>query len=213
VLVTLTVLTASFALTRLSGDLAISIAGPQATSEDIETIRKAYGLNRPVVVQFGDWVVSAATGDLGRSYLYHEPVARLIAARMPTTLTLGLCGLVVALGPVRSPQRPRRLASVVLGMVMLISVLHLISLDLGFRTWRGHLATAVHSTHGVVPFAQSGLSRAEFERYGWAWTTPVQSTLLMTAPGQGIILNPAPTWSPFGPRLRHVELDPKYLHP
>ena len=55
VLVTLTVLTASFALTRLSGDLAISIAGPQATSEDIDMIRKAYGLNRPVVVQFGDW--------------------------------------------------------------------------------------------------------------------------------------------------------------
>lgn len=97
-LVALTVLTVSFALTRLSGDLAISIAGPQATQEDIETIRKNYGLNRPVVVQFGDWVLSAATGDLGRSYLYHEPVARLIKDRLPTTLTLGVSGLVVALG-------------------------------------------------------------------------------------------------------------------
>jgi peptide/nickel transport system permease protein len=97
VLVTLTVLTISFALTRLSGDLAISIAGPNASSEDIEIIRKAYGLDRPVVVQFFDWVRSAASGDLGRSYLYHEPAADLIRDRLPITLTLGLTGLSIAL--------------------------------------------------------------------------------------------------------------------
>ncbi len=97
VLVTLTVLTISFALTRLSGDLAISIAGPQATAEDVAIIRKAYGLDRPVIVQFFDWVRSAASGDLGRSYLYHEPVANLIRDRLPITLTLGLTGLCIAL--------------------------------------------------------------------------------------------------------------------
>ena len=97
VLVTMTVLTISFALTRLSGDLAISIAGPQATAEDVAIIRVAYGLDRPVVVQFFDWVRSAASGDLGRSYLYHEPVANLIRERLPITLTLGLTGLCIAL--------------------------------------------------------------------------------------------------------------------
>jgi peptide/nickel transport system permease protein len=45
-LVCLTVLVISFALTRLSGDLAISIAGPNATAQDIEIIRKNYGLDR-----------------------------------------------------------------------------------------------------------------------------------------------------------------------
>ena len=97
-LVMLTVLTVSFALTRLSGDLAISIAGPQATQQDIEIIRKGYGLDRPVLIQFGDWVVSAASGDLGRSYVYHASVAGLIRERLPTTLTLGVSGLLVALG-------------------------------------------------------------------------------------------------------------------
>jgi ABC-type dipeptide/oligopeptide/nickel transport system permease component len=97
VLVTLTVLTISFALTRLSGDLAISIAGPNASSEDIEIIRKAYGLDRPLVEQFASWVRSAASGDLGRSYLYHEPAADLIRDRLPITLTLGLTGLAIAL--------------------------------------------------------------------------------------------------------------------
>jgi ABC-type dipeptide/oligopeptide/nickel transport system permease component len=96
-LVMLTVLTISFALTRLSGDLAISIAGPQATAEDVAIIRKAYGLDRPEIVQFFDWVGSVASGDLGRSYLYHEPVANLIRERLPVTLTLGLVGLAIAM--------------------------------------------------------------------------------------------------------------------
>ncbi len=97
VLVTITVLTISFALTRLSGDLATAIAGPQATAADIAIIREAYGLDRPLVVQFFDWVGSALHGDLGRSYLYHEPTADLIRVRLPVTLTLGVTGLVIAL--------------------------------------------------------------------------------------------------------------------
>ena len=97
VLVLLTVLTISFALTRLSGDVAISMAGPAASQEDVETIRKAYGLDRPLPVQFVSWVADAASGNLGRSYLYHAPVAELIGARLPITLTLGLTGLVIAL--------------------------------------------------------------------------------------------------------------------
>lgn len=96
-LVALTVLTLSFLLTRLSGDLAISIAGPNATQQDVELIRQAYGLNRPLVVQFLDWLASAATGDLGQSYFFRERVSVLIAQRMPITVTLGLVGLGIAL--------------------------------------------------------------------------------------------------------------------
>jgi ABC-type dipeptide/oligopeptide/nickel transport system permease component len=96
-LVCLTVLGISFALTRLSGDLAVSIAGPNATAQDIETIRRNYGLDRPLPIQFVDWAAHAAEGDLGSSYLYHAPVAKLIADRMPITLTLGITGLLIAL--------------------------------------------------------------------------------------------------------------------
>ena len=74
-LVAATVMTLAFMLTRLSGDLAISIAGPSATQADIETIRKAYGLDRPLVAQFFDWVGRAATGDLGDSYFFKTRVA------------------------------------------------------------------------------------------------------------------------------------------
>ena len=50
VLVAFTVMTLAFMLTRLSGDLAVSIAGPSATQADVEIVRKAYGLDRPLYV-------------------------------------------------------------------------------------------------------------------------------------------------------------------
>lgn len=97
ILVAATVMTLAFVLTRLSGDLAISIAGPNATQADVEAVRIAYGLNRPLSVQFLDWVRRAVTGDLGESYFFKVPVSTLIGERMPITITLGLTGLVIAL--------------------------------------------------------------------------------------------------------------------
>ena len=96
VLICLTVLVASFALTRLAGDPAMAVAGPQASAEDVAVIRAAYGLDRPLPRQFLDWVAAAAQGDLGRSYLFREPVADLIRARLPVTVTLGLVGIAFA---------------------------------------------------------------------------------------------------------------------
>ncbi|MGG5887735.1 ABC transporter permease [Falsiroseomonas sp. HC035] len=97
ILVALTVLTLSFLLTRLSGDLAISIAGPNATQEDVEIIRRVYGLNRPLVEQYLDWLLRAVQGDFGESFFFKDRVANLIAHRLPITLTLGLVGLALAL--------------------------------------------------------------------------------------------------------------------
>ena len=96
-LVALTVMTLAFLLTRLSGDLAVSIAGPQATQADVELIRKAYGLDRPLYIQFFDWVGRAMMGDFGESYFFKDSVANLIARRLPITLTLGFVGLSLAL--------------------------------------------------------------------------------------------------------------------
>ena len=86
-LVAATVMTLAFILTRLSGDLAISIAGPNATQADVDAVRKAYGLDRPLITQFFDWAGRAVTGDLGDSYFFKTRVSNLIAERMPVTLT------------------------------------------------------------------------------------------------------------------------------
>jgi peptide/nickel transport system permease protein len=84
-------------LTRLSGDLAISIAGANATQADVEVIRKVYGLDRPIYIQFFDWVGRALIGDFGESFFFKTRTAALIGERMPVTITLGLTGLVIAL--------------------------------------------------------------------------------------------------------------------
>lgn len=96
-LVALTVMVLSFMLTRLSGDLAISIAGASATQQDVEIIRRAYGLDRPLAMQFLDWIGRAAVGDFGESFFFKARTADLILDRMPITLTLGLTGLAIAL--------------------------------------------------------------------------------------------------------------------
>jgi len=95
--VTLTISVVSFMLLHLSGDLATSIAGPEATAEQVEQIRVDYGLDRPIVNQYLDWLGGALRFDFGRSYYYQSTVVDLIAERMPITLTLGGMALAIAI--------------------------------------------------------------------------------------------------------------------
>jgi peptide/nickel transport system permease protein len=60
-------------------------------------VRKAYGLDRPLYVQFFAWTGRAIVGDFGQSYFFKDSVANLIQKRLPITLTLGLVGLSLAL--------------------------------------------------------------------------------------------------------------------
>lgn len=97
ILVALTVATITFSLLHLSGDLAVSLAGAGAPAEAVEAVRKAYGLDRPIVVQYLDWIRGAAQGDLGTSFFFKRPVTELIAERLPVTLTLGAASVTLAL--------------------------------------------------------------------------------------------------------------------
>ena len=96
-LVCLTVLVISFMLTRFGGNLAINLAGPDATPQSIARIEHQLGLDRPLPVQFVDWADRALHGDLGESYLFHESVAHLIKTHLPVTLTLGLLAIAIAI--------------------------------------------------------------------------------------------------------------------
>src|SRR5258708_33420245 len=96
-LVAVTVSIISFSLLRLSGDLAQALAGPSSTAADVEAVRKAYGLDQPLVVQYLDWAGKALRGDFGSSFFFKEPVWSMIGARLPITMTLGVCALLFAL--------------------------------------------------------------------------------------------------------------------
>lgn len=96
VLVAFSVSIISFALVRLSGDVATAIAGEGATTADIEAVRAKYGLDRALTVQYLEWIGNVLRGDFGMSLFFVEPVRDIIAQRLPKTLTLGLLSLLFA---------------------------------------------------------------------------------------------------------------------
>ncbi|MCC8428562.1 ABC transporter permease [Reyranella aquatilis] len=82
----------------LPGDVAIVILGNLATPQDIAGLRADLGLDRPMLVRYFDWLGSALSGDLGRSYRNGEPVAQAIIDRLPVSLQLMVMAQVIALG-------------------------------------------------------------------------------------------------------------------
>ncbi|OYU50151.1 MAG: ABC transporter permease [Rhizobiales bacterium PAR1] len=87
----------SFMLLRMSGDVAIALAGEGARAEDIELIRKLNGLDRPLMVQYFDWLGHAALGDFGTSLYFKSPVMPLIADKIGNTIILSVASLAFAL--------------------------------------------------------------------------------------------------------------------
>ncbi len=87
-----------FLLLHMSpGDPAVIIAGDFATPAQIEEIREQLGLNDPLHVQFGNWLVNLMQGDLGQSIYSGLPVSRLILQRVEPTLMLTLCTLLISI--------------------------------------------------------------------------------------------------------------------
>ena len=84
-------------LKLMPGDIAITLAGENATEERIAEIRQLYGLDRPFLVQYGSWLGNAVQGDLSKSLASGEAVVTSIARSFPNTLLVVLCAMSVAL--------------------------------------------------------------------------------------------------------------------
>lgn len=81
----------------LPGDIAQVILGQSATPEAVRELRRTLGLDRPLVVQYLDWVGSMLTGDFGTSYVNRVPVATQIRARLGVTAWLVASAMLLAL--------------------------------------------------------------------------------------------------------------------
>jgi peptide/nickel transport system permease protein len=86
----------SFALFRYVGDPVNNMVGQAASMADREAMRRALGLQDPVILQFLRFLRDAVSGDLGVSYRFGVPVGRLLMERLPATLELSLCAMLVA---------------------------------------------------------------------------------------------------------------------
>ena len=81
-------LLAFVAFDLISGDPATAMLGTEATPEKVAALREQLGLNRPLLVRYGEWLLGFFTGDLGVSYSYRQPVWDLIAPKVLVTLCL-----------------------------------------------------------------------------------------------------------------------------
>src|SRR5688572_15007827 len=96
-LVCVAVSVATFALIHWTGDLAISIGGTEASREEVERIRRFYGLERSLIEQYFDWAGRVIRGDFGNSFFSREAVLAMVTARLPVTAVLAASALTFAL--------------------------------------------------------------------------------------------------------------------
>ena len=82
----------------LPGDPVLSIVPETATPEDIERTRARYGLDRPLVEQYGAYMAGVVRGDFGESIQTNRPVVEQIAERLPRTLEIVVFGFLLSLG-------------------------------------------------------------------------------------------------------------------
>lgn len=83
----------------LPGDPAEAILGQNASPADVQQLRHRLGLDRPLPVQFGEWLGSVVHGDLGRSLRDNRPVAGLLSQRLSISGQLSLFALTLAIIP------------------------------------------------------------------------------------------------------------------
>jgi peptide/nickel transport system permease protein len=72
------------------------LVNPQADQEERDRAAAALGLDQPLAAQYGTFLKRAASGDLGRSFVYNVPAIRLILERLPATMELALAATLLA---------------------------------------------------------------------------------------------------------------------
>lgn len=87
-----------FVLLHLSGDPSYILLPPEATTEQRQAFRHAYGLDDPLPLQYATYVGHLVQGDLGTSFAYREPALQVVMRRFPNTLELALLATALAIG-------------------------------------------------------------------------------------------------------------------
>lgn len=117
----------AFSLFRFVGDPVSQMTGVETSVEDRERLREELGLNDAFIVQFARFTGDMLQGDFGYSYRTRQPVADMIASRMPATLELGTVALLISLlvgipTGVYTALRPRGFVTQTILMTTLVGV-------------------------------------------------------------------------------------------
>jgi peptide/nickel transport system permease protein len=86
-----------FFFVRVTGDPAALLVEPGASEDDIAAIHQQFGLDRPLWVQYGLFMMNLARGDFGQSFYYQTPVLELYLDRLPNSLLLAAVAMAFSL--------------------------------------------------------------------------------------------------------------------
>ena len=78
------------------GDPTLLLLGEETNAAEVARAKERWGLDQPLYVQYLKFLKSAVVGDFGRSFKYAEPVIRVIIARLPATIELATCAILIA---------------------------------------------------------------------------------------------------------------------
>ena len=85
-----------FSMINLVGDPVDMLVNPESLPDEIDRVRKDFGLDQPVHIQYWKFLTGALSGDLGNSFIFGRPALSLIAERFPATVELATCALFIA---------------------------------------------------------------------------------------------------------------------
>ena len=86
-----------FFFVRVTGDPAVLLVEPGASQADLEAIRHQFGLDKPLPVQYWEFITHLLRGDFGQSFYYRTPVLELYLSRLPNSLILALAAMAFSL--------------------------------------------------------------------------------------------------------------------
>ena len=89
-----------FAVMRIApGDVAVMMMGGESglvgRPEELDKLRASLGIDRPLVIQYLDWIGSLVTFDFGSSYFYHAPMSQLLIRKLPLSAQIGFMGIII----------------------------------------------------------------------------------------------------------------------
>ncbi|MDF2643020.1 MAG: transporter permease [Pseudomonas sp.] len=145
-----------FALRLMPGDPVLAILGGPSGNPSPETIAEAtreYGLDKPLAVQYGLYLVRLVQGDLGVSYSQHMPVTSVLAQQTWPTLELTFSSLLLAW----------------------LLVLAWTVLTAGRRSWLGRVASLVETLAAALPHFWLGIVLLAVFAFGLRWFPPAGS--------------------------------------
>jgi peptide/nickel transport system permease protein len=148
----------------LPGDVGRRVLGPFATQEAVDALNARLGTDRPVLVQYGDWIGSAVTGDLGTSISFARPVSQLVAIALQNSLNLAVLAFIMVVplaiaGGIAAALRRGKLTDRVitvggLSATVIPEFVSGIVLIVVFAVWLGWLPGTARAPVGAGPIEQ-----------------------------------------------------------